>query len=390
MDIRFFNTHNLVHPLLDHILVRLNNRKVKSAGYISSWKYRSSIDGADKINYFEKATLTKLSAFNKRANQFMYALAATLKILFTRPQLNVFYTQPPLFVIWGAWLSRVCGVPYIIHVQDLYPDIIGKLNILNEDKWLYNYLDNKMIKAINKAESVIVLGICMVNKLLSKGIAPEHIKTVINIPAATEKIEPVAYLSKLGIEGKYTVLYAGNMGMAHEFETILSVAAKLSESHPNIHFLFVANGRRRGMAEKYLQRGFKNMTLIDYPPHEIFMSILQETDVHYITLKKSFEGVMVPCKFYSSLAIGKPIIYEGTTTSELGVEIIEHKLGESIEHLDEAKLEAAILKYYDNKSLLDSTGKRVEEYFSHECDLTTVVDSYEQILKHHLTQSNRA
>lgn len=366
--------------MLDHLLVYLNENNLKSTAYISAWKYRSSITGDERISYFEKSALTRLSAFNKRLNQICYMIAATFKLLFSRSRLNVFYTQPPLFVIWAAWMSRIRGIPYIIHVQDLYPDILGKLAYLDEDKRTYKWLDKKMTQAILKAEKVIVLGVCMVDKLLEKDIPESHIVKVINIPAATDKQPPTGELAKLGIHDKFTMLYAGNMGMAHEFETILQVAGALEKSHPEIHFLFVAQGRRRPLAETYLEEGHKNLTLINYPAHEVFMSLLQETDLHYITLKHDFQGVMVPCKFYSSLAIGKPIIYEGAITSELGVEIKSHDLGSAISHTDSAGLSAAILKYYTDPQLLQTSGQKVAQYYQTVCDKQTIIQNCAKVL----------
>ncbi len=380
LDIRFYNTHNLVLPLLDHALPQLNKKGTKSQAYISAQKYRSSIKGVGQIDYFELAGLTKLAGTNKRLNQFLYALAASFKILTGTAQLNVFFTQPPLFIIWASWLSRIRGTRYIIHVQDLYPDFLGKTGHLNESGWLYQWLDKKMISALNKAEEIIVIGKCMERLIKNKVAANKVIHTSINIPSATKERNILNQLDKLNIKNKFNILYAGNMGMAHHFDSIISVAQELSVSHPDIHFLFVAQGKKRNQAENYLEQGFSNMTLIKYPPHEVFMSLLLETDLHYISLRPEFSGILVPSKFYSSLAIGKPILFEGPAESEVGIQMTEHGLGAVIDLDDKASLKSAILKYYSDQELLAYTGKAVQSFFDEHCDIEKVISNYTEIL----------
>lgn len=380
LDIRFYNTHNLVLPLLDHTLPKLNEGGTQARAYISSQKYRSSIKGVGQVDYFELATLTKLSGSKKRFNQFLYAVAASFKILFGSARLNVFFTQPPLFVIWASWLSRLRGARYIIHVQDLYPDFLGKTGHMSETKWLYKWLDKKMVAALNKAEKIIVIGKCMDRLIRSKVDPNKVIYTSINIPSATKKRNILNQLDKLDIKNKFTLLYAGNMGLAHHFDSIISIAEKLSSSHPDIHFLFVAQGKKRVQVEEYLSRGFTNLTLIKYPPHEVFMSLLLETDLHYISLKPEFSGILVPSKFYSSLAIGKPILFEGPSDSEVGMEMREHELGAVVEIGDANNLLAAVLEFYDNPELLESTGLKVRSYFDKHCDIDKVINRYVGLL----------
>lgn len=380
MTIRFFNTHNLVLPLLDHTLPALAGKNIKASAYISAQKYRGSIKGADQVSYFELATLTKLAGKNKRLNQFLYAITASFKILFGRSDLNVFFTQPPLFVIWASWLSRVRGKKYYIHIMDLYPDFLAQTGHLNEEGSLYKWFDNKMVKALRKADKIIVIGKCM-ERLISQKVGPDvKIDKVINIPMATEEREVTDELAKLDIKAKFTILYAGNMGLAHEFKTYLKVAAELDRSHPDIHFLFLAQGRKRAQAENYISAGHKNLTLIGYPPHEVFMSILLETHLHYISMKTEFNGILVPSKFYSSLAIGKPILYEGPVSSEVGTEIKEHSLGKAVPIGDHEGLKSSILYFYENRNVLDTTGKNVKAYFDEYCNIKNVITGYTDIL----------
>lgn len=384
MKIRFYNNHNLVIPLLDHTLIKLNEQGIAAAAYISYRKYRGSIKGQDMIDYFEKSRLTRFFSFSKRANQISYVFAASFKVLFGSAGLNVFFTQPPLFVIWAAWLSRLKGTPYLIHVQDLYPDYIAKLNILNEDRWLYKWLDSKSINALRHAEEVIVIGACMKQKILKKKIDPNKIVDLKNI-TSTQKVKSISnQLENLKINGKFTILYAGNMGLSHEFETLLTVASYFSERQSDIHFLFIASGRRRYMVEDYIKTGKTNVSLISSIPQKMFDSLLQETDLHYISLKMAFNGVMVPSKFYSSLAMGKPIIFEGSQECELALEIDKHNLGIAVKDKDEIGLREAFLHFYNQPEKLNEVSQNVNSYFDKQCSVALFLENYMKILNKHI------
>jgi hypothetical protein len=99
------------------------------------------------------------------------------------------------------------------------------------------------------------------------------------------------------------------MGFAHEFDTILEVAGRLSH-YSDILFLFTGRGKRRAEIEAHIERHQPtNMRLLDFVPAEELSQSLAAADVHFICLREGFEGVMVPSKFYGCLASGRAIVY---------------------------------------------------------------------------------
>jgi len=364
--LRFFNTFNHVAPLLDYLLPELNKRGIKASAYISRSKYRKSNRGDDIIKYFEKSRLT--------------ALSTSFKAKF-----HVFFTQPPLYPIIGAWLSRLRGVPYAIHIMDHYPGLVGALGYLDDDGVIYKFLDKRMDKALQGAEFVTVLGACMRKLVEDKGVSPDRIKQVINVPSIKDEPLTVDYLEGIGLKDKFTIIYAGNMGIAHEFRTILEVASKLEETHPDIHFIMLGKGHRKKEVVSYYESNQpKNMTLVGYLEKAEFTAIMKQTELHLITLRDKFNGLLVPSKLYSSMALGKPVLFEGPEHNEITSVLKAYGAGSRVAHLDSRAMESAILEYYNDASLLSLQGENAQRYFKEQANISKFIGEYASYIEDQL------
>lgn len=386
--IRFFNTFNLVVPLLNNLLPSLNNEHIDARAVVSKQGYRK-VEKDDSSQYFEHVWSPPYLRKKKPLNHLFYFLFAPFKILFTKSDLNVFFTQPPFFYLLGTWLSRMKKTPYAVHIMDIHPDIMGKLGILNNDGFLYKRLSKMVVNSLNQASFVVAIGRCMKTYLIEKGVNPEKIRVVINVPA----IKPIDRIQNDGklsnpfllehqLENKFIVLYAGNIGRPHEFETILNVAKKLETKFPDIHFVFVGKGARRIEIENFVSSSQpSNISLMNSLPLDAFTQALSGADCHFISLREGFQGILVPSKYYSSLAIGKPVIFEGPIDSELGLSISENGLGEVVPHLDQDKLYQVIISYFENREKQKIASENSLKYFKKECTSSKIIEAYHKLLK---------
>ena len=54
---------------------------------------------------------------------------------------------------------------------------------------------------------------------------------------------------------------------------------------------------------------------------------LSAGDIHMISLRSGWEGVVVPSKFFGSLAAGRPLLYTGTPNSAIKTWIDQYRVG---------------------------------------------------------------
>jgi glycosyltransferase involved in cell wall biosynthesis len=70
-----------------------------------------------------------------------------------------------------------------------------------------------------------------------------------------------------------------------------------------------------------------NVRLADFVREESVPARLAAADVHLISLRDEWAGLVVPSKFFASLAVGRPVLYAGPRDSEIARWIAEHDIG---------------------------------------------------------------
>ena len=191
---------------------------------------------------YERSTLSK-----RLLSWIKYLLGASRLILFAeKKDIFLLSTNPPLLGFWFWILSKIRKSPYVLVVYDLYPDVLvasGLLMFNNPIVKAWNFLN---AKAYKEALSVITIGDCLANKLIKK--CPDiRFKIQVIYPwADTKFMKPVkAHQNKLyrkfNPDGKKVILYAGNMGISHDIDSIIKAACLLSHRE-DFYFLFVGGG----------------------------------------------------------------------------------------------------------------------------------------------------
>jgi colanic acid biosynthesis glycosyl transferase WcaI len=111
-----------------------------------------------------------------------------------------------------------------------------------------------------------------------------------------------------GLHGKFVVGYSGNLGRAHECDTMFE-AARLLKDDPRIVFLMVGGGfHTDALKARAASVGLTNIAFQPYQPLEALADSLSAADLHWISLKPELEGLIVPSKVYGILAAGRPIL----------------------------------------------------------------------------------
>ncbi len=127
---------------------------------------------------------------------------------------------------------------------------------------------------------------------------------------------------------RLALLYAGTMGRAHDFAAFLRLArACRARAGDAIGFCFAARGNRHGELVAALRPDDTNIVLAPFADEAALPARLAAADVHLVSLRPDWAGVVVPSKFFASLAIGRPVVYAGPADSEIARWIGQHDLG---------------------------------------------------------------
>ena len=290
-----------------------------------------------------------------------FSVGSALRLI-TLPRQDVIIamTTPP-FVVVAALIHQVLHptTRVVLWSMDCYPDAAERFGELRTGGAV-----SRALRALNRAvfrrvERVVGLDGAMVELLASQYAAgPDRPRfTVVPnwerlslFPRAGKPPPPWPGFDELDLRGRTVVLYLGNTGVGHAFDTVLDAAAQLAEEAV---FLFVGGGARwHDLEEAVAERGLSNVVLRGYVPKEETPSVMAGASVALITLDPRSLGVMSPSKLHANLAAGLPVLYVGPTGSNVDEAIERFGVGCSLRIGDVAGTVAAVrtLRHDDDAS----------------------------------------
>lgn len=251
---------------------------------------------------------------------FYFSAAWSLFIMLRRGDIVIAKTDPPLISVVAAMVAKARGAKLINWIQDLFPEVAGALEVggLGKIEGILRAARNWSLRSATKN---VAIGGGMAKKIAGEGINPDTIAVIHNWSDG-RAIQPIErekndLRREWGVEDIFVVGYSGNLGLAHEFETILGAAGKLKHTE-GIVFLFIGGGAQRGWIEEAAKkRGLTNILFKPYQPRERLGLSLSVPDVHLISLQPALEGLIVPSKFYGIAAAGRPTLFVGDIDGEI-------------------------------------------------------------------------
>ncbi len=173
----------------------------------------------------------------------------------------------------------------------------------------------------------------------------------------------------------FKVMFAGNIGAAQAFNTILDAAEKIKE-YQNIHWVIIGDGRKQMWVEGQVKkRGLeKTFHLLGKYPVESMPRFFSLADVMLVTLKREpVFAITIPGKVQSYLACAKPII---AALDGEGARIIEEaNAGLSCPAEDSDALAKAVKKmYHMSNDELENMGKSGRAYYSLNFERDMLID----------------
>lgn len=289
---------------------------------------------------------------------FYRAASRTVRDLVRPGDVVVAKTDPPLLSIPIGRVAAARGALLVNWLQDLYPEVAVELGVRILPGPARSVLAKLRDRSLRRAAMNVAIGQRMADRLRGRGIAEAQIHVIPNW-ADDEAIHPVpreanCLRRELGLGEAFVIGYSGNLGRAHEIDTLLGAAERLRDQ-TDVAFLFVGGGHLRSALEAAVKaRGFRRFVFRDYAPREALSESLSAADVHFVSLRPEMEGLVVPSKIYGIAAAGRPVIAIAAAEGEVAALVAHHRFGLIVRPGDSAGFAAAIT------SLRDDAGLRIE------------------------------
>ncbi|MEE8169867.1 MAG: glycosyltransferase family 4 protein [Phycisphaerae bacterium] len=287
-----------------------------------------------------------------------------------RPDVIVATTAPPLGGPLGVLLARRFRCPLIYKVYDLYPDCATALGVLRPGGGLADLWAALDTAAMRRSAAVVAISRGTANRIArQRNIEPQQIQ-LIRDGFDRERVRPVphrenAFRRQQGLEGKFVVQFAGNMGRSHPLETILDAARGLRGDERMV-FQFIGVGPGRSVVESARRELGSRVQLLPYQPAERLSDVLSAADAALISQADGVAEASLPYKFYSILAAGRPVVYVGPQSSEIVAYINDFRCGVHVAQSDAAGLADALSRLANDETKRSNMGARARALFENE------------------------
>ncbi|MCE9619809.1 MAG: glycosyltransferase family 4 protein [Planctomycetes bacterium] len=251
----------------------------------------------------------------------LFYLAALWRcLILPRHDVVVCFTTPPFIALVGVLLKWIKGTRLVYWTMDLYPEVAGAAGVLKRGSLIWKVLRLVDRLCVRQSDQVVALGDFMLARVIEKGADPGRVSKICvwsgaeNFAKRPREENPLR--KEWGIGDRFTVLYVGNFGLGHDMEAIAGAVDRLKHDD-SIRWLFIGDGKAKNYLEKRISDcGAKNIFVGGYQTREQLANVLDVGDTHLVTLLPGWEGLILPSKFFSVLAAGKPVLWVGSERSE--------------------------------------------------------------------------
>jgi hypothetical protein len=197
--------------------------------------------------------------------------------------------------------------------MDLYPEIAVDLGRIPRGG-LAELLQQLMGWAYRRAALVVALDEDMRDRLRPYRVTPEIIR-----PWVFSSMLTVLARTAETPQPPWTWMYSGNLGRAHDWETLLAVQAILEKRGTGMRLLFQGGGQSQLVAEKQAQAlGLRDCAWADYVEEAELPASLLRARVLVVTQLPAAQGLLWPSKLGLLLSLPRPILWVGPTDGAIG------------------------------------------------------------------------
>lgn len=361
--------------------------------------YRENMNGVNILRIRVPA-FNKTNTVSRVKNILAYFFGAMIATFQVGKQDYVFaISQPPilggLLGVWGKWIKRA---KFIYNIQDFNPEQVMAVN----------YSKNKLIIgammfldkfSCRQSDLIITVGRDLVQTIYKRFKGKNVPKTImINNWIDEKEIYPVeanhpkvvAFKKKYGLDGKFVIMYSGNIGLYYDLENLMKVIEKVkpgtrASDGREVVFAFVGAGSVLDKLKAYKnEKHMDNVVFIPYQDKADLIYSLNAADVHWCVNAKGIKGVSCPSKFYGIAAAEKAVLAVLEKDSEVRCIIEETEAGLCSEPGDYPAV-AANLKWFiehAGSGKIEKMGRKSRENLLQKLTREVSVRKYsEEILK---------
>ncbi len=281
--------------------------------YRIRWRQRESFDGVEVIRVPLYPSHSR-SVLGRMTNYLTFALSAAVlgPWLTRRADVTYVYHPPGTIALPAIVLRLLKGTPYVFDIADLWPDSLAATGMARQAA-VVRLLGWWCQVASRLAAKVVATSPGYVPCLIARGVPAAKLEVIhnwcdeeqIGSPHSTPEARQA-----LGFDGRFNVVFAGNMGSAQALDSVLDAAALAASDVPDAHFIFIGGGiDAAGLEQRAQARALHNVTFLPRRPFAEIGAVLAQAEVLLVHLAdRPLFRMTTPSKIQAYLYMGKPIL----------------------------------------------------------------------------------
>ena len=362
----------------DHdVTVFTGNRLIRSDEILAESEEWNNV----KIHRFSRPNFSQGSNFGRLFNSAILQMKWLNAFRKNRKKFDavIVGTDPQFAYMMFPFMRMMNRKVRLIHwVFDLYPEAI----LVNSPRWMMILaaLTKPFIPwAYRSVDDMVDIGGCMrarlqkyKNKAAYTTLTPWALAEVSAPPAADPEIR-----EKLFGKAKIGLLYSGTVGYAHDLKPFIELARQCRKSGIDAAFCFAGYGNQYKIQTAEITEEDTNIRLAGFASEEELEKRLSAADIHMVSLRPGWEGIVVPSKFFGSLAIGRPVLFSGPEESEIARWCKEYGIGFTLNETTADDLK----KFAENQCELAELQRTCYLVYTEHFSKKSVVDGWKKLLK---------
>jgi glycosyltransferase involved in cell wall biosynthesis len=406
----FYPDHSATSQMLSDLAFALAERRQVVCVITSRQRYDAPADTLEPMETVDGVAICRIwtsrfgrnNLFGRAIDYATFYLSAAWRLwrMAGSGDVVIAKTDPPMLSVMAAPVCWLRGARLVNWLQDIFPETAQALGVGGRAALpLYAVMQWLRNRSLHAADMNVVLGERMAERVEGLGVPGDRIRIIPNWADATV-IKPIdhannALRTEWDLNGKFVVGYSGNLGRAHDVDTLLDAmtiiehaqasVSPLSDERPSdclpIGWLFIGSGALFArLAAEIARRGLTRVVFKPYQPKARLAESLGACDVHLVSLRPELEGLIVPSKFYGIAAAGRPSIFIGDKDGEIARLIARHECGLSVAMGDGRRLAQCIFTLAGKANLCREMGQHARQACEAQFDRSIAIARWENLL----------
>lgn len=219
-----------------------------------------------------------------------------------------------------AFLPLFCRNRYSVLVYDIYPDGLVEGGFIRSSSLVARLWAKRNRNYFLKASNIFTLTESMA-LTLANYTGKERIKVItpwslFDPGNRVDRCDNI-FINKHKLNGKFIVMYSGNIGLGHNLESVIETARLLAKEDV-IKFVIIGDGWNKSMIEKMIKDyELKNCLVLPFQPADMLRYSLSAADLGIVSVSAAASKVCAPSKTYNLINLEVPILAISDPGTEL-------------------------------------------------------------------------